>query len=516
MKTVWLHHCRHPSLPIVHVVIFVLFLSCATSSNASPFTSYQLEQLSSHGVDDVGPAIANATQSALQQAQEILSNYTSILHGIAIPCGIAVAFFGYFLLSPVLFLAAFITGGGASFIAVSTILSDFTPSTAGSSISTPTGAWISIGAMLLGGALFGFLAMKALPLGMFAVGASLGVIFTSTLRSTVIPKLFPKNPQTAFIITAVALGLLLGILALIFQKQMLIFSTAYAGAVATIFGIGHFTGHFPTASQLEKLPIGDFNNGWVLLYLGIAFLLGTCGMFFQFWLAKDKPMPEYAPYDRQRRFPSRNRRRQHRYEEAYWDETDGSDDYGEWDNNDSRRHEQRRQRPYRQSRSSNGKRAISQGAQTEDDVRVDGVQQIVQPVYVVAQPQQQHVPVMNGAVNGHEGIPIAASNSAPAVMKSWPTSEKKLQSKQIEDQQQQEDELVMMGSLEDDDDNDNPSKETGRRNRGRERKKNTSEMIENGNSGDSELIDGFVQSSPASLFDVPLDDNIKDLSSIKV
>lgn len=274
-------------------------------SERTPASTYR-------GIDNVGPAIYNATQEAIHRAQNILANYTSVLNGIAIPSGLAASFFGYFLLAPVLFLAAFITGGGACFVAVSAVLEE----------QTSTAAWISIAAMLLGGALCGFIAMRALSIGMFAVGASLGLIFASAFRTSLIAELFPKDPRTAFIVTAVVLGLVLGLLAVLFEKHMLIFSTAYAGACACIFGIGHFAGHFPTSRDLTNAQKGQL-DGWVLLYFGLTLLLGTMGLFFQLWLAHDRPMPEYAPYDRRRR----RRRNGRQYEQPPW--SDDDEDWGD-------------------------------------------------------------------------------------------------------------------------------------------------------------------------------------------
>lgn len=290
----------------------------AKKLNARPFQIAISEFLtvpSQRGIDNVGPALANATQTALDHGRAILSNYTSVLHGIAIPTGLSASFFGYFLLAPVLFLAAFITGGGACFVAVSTVIED----------ETPTEAWIAIGAMLLGGALFGFIAMRALPIGMFAVGASLGVVFASSIRTTVIVDLFPKDPRTAFIVTAVSLGLILGLLAVFFEKHMLIFSTAYAGAFACAFGVGHFAGHFPTAEDISEAEKGHV-NAWTVVYILAAIGVGTIGMLFQFWLARDRPMPEYAPYDRRRR-----RHRVRRVDPGEWsdDEWGGDDVYVE-------------------------------------------------------------------------------------------------------------------------------------------------------------------------------------------
>lgn len=262
------------------------------------------------GVDDVGPAFQNATQNALEKAKVILARYSTTVRILAIPTGLAVAFFGYFLLGPVLFLAGFVSGGAASFIAVNAALGD----------TTPVAAWVSIAAMLLGGAMLGFLALRALSVGMFAVGAALGVVLASAVKASLIAKAYPKDPELAFIIAAVACGLIFGLLSMCLQKQMLILSTAYAGSCAAVFGIGHFAGHFPTAEEISKVEAGKF-DGWVLFYILLTLGLGTAGTFFQFWLGRGKPMPTHAPHDRRRR-----RRRVRHYEPDEWsDDADWED-----------------------------------------------------------------------------------------------------------------------------------------------------------------------------------------------
>lgn len=262
------------------------------------------------GVDDVVPAFKNATETALTNAKSILKNYSSVLRGLAIPVGLTFTFFGYFLLAPVLFIAGFISGGTASFIAVNATLGS----------ANPTSVYVAIGAMLLGGAMLGFLALRALSFGMFAVGAAMGVILASAFRSTLIAKAYPKDPQLAFIVAAVACGLVLGLLALCLHKQMLILSTAYAGSCAAVFGIGHFAGHFPTSEQLAEVEAGKLTpDAWILFYILLTLGLGTAGMFFQFWMGRGKDMPTHAPHSRRRR----RRRQARRYEDDEWSE-------GEW------------------------------------------------------------------------------------------------------------------------------------------------------------------------------------------
>ncbi|KAI0566795.1 hypothetical protein FGB62_6g154 [Gracilaria domingensis] len=250
----------------------------------------QSQHASLQDVDNIAPAISNATASAIARANAILAHYSDALRIIAIPTGISISFFGYFLLAPVLFLAAFVSGGGLCFVAVSSVLHE----------NTPAAAWISIAAMLLGGAMLGFIALRALNFGMFAVGAALGVVLASCFKTTLIASAYPSDPELAFIITASVSGLVFGLLALCLQKQMLIFSTAYAGSAAATFGVGHFAGHFPTSTDLANAEEGHI-NAWLVLYVLLALVIGTAGMMFQFWLSQNKPMPEYAPRDRRRR-----------------------------------------------------------------------------------------------------------------------------------------------------------------------------------------------------------------------
>lgn len=287
----------------------ILLLTILTLTQATPAFPLQ-PTLTLRNVDNVGPALSNATQEAITRGKAILAKYTDIVNIVAIPTGVAVAFFGYFLLAPVLFLASFISGGGACFVAVNELLGS----------TTPAAAWISIAAMLLGGALLGFFALRALNLGMFLVGAALGVVLASALKTTLIAQIYPQDPRLAFIVAAVTFGLIFGLLALFLQKQMLIFSTAYAGACACVFGIGHFAGHFPTTDDLTEIETGKFTP-WILMYIGLAALIGTVGMFFQFWLARGKDMPEHAPHDRRRQ-----RRRSRPVDYGGWTDDDWTDD----------------------------------------------------------------------------------------------------------------------------------------------------------------------------------------------
>jgi Domain of unknown function (DUF4203) len=198
--------------------------------------------------------------------------------------GAVATFFGYLILGPILFTAGFLTGGGLCFVAVRAGLDE-----------SDTAAWVSIIAMMVGGGLIGFLAVKMLLVGTFALGAALGIAASAALKAVLWGRLFPESPHAGFVAGCIVLGTVCGLLALAVRKQMLILSTAYAGSFCFFFGIGHFAGHFPTVDDLGKVESGRFSP-WAVTYLALTALLGTIGMLVQLQLASEKPA-SYAAAD---------------------------------------------------------------------------------------------------------------------------------------------------------------------------------------------------------------------------
>jgi hypothetical protein len=205
--------------------------------------------------------------------------------------GASSTFFGYFLLGPVLFTAAFLVGGGACFVAVRAGLTD---------AASTTSAWVAVLAMLLGGGASGFLSLKVLSVGMFAVGATLGFAAAEALKPLVWARFLPSYSNSTFIAVCVVFALVCGLVALALRKQMLILSTAYAGAFALCFSVGHFAGHFPSLEDLDSAEHGTFHDTWTVVYLAATMFFGTAGFVVQLNLARDKPMPTHAPLSRYR------------------------------------------------------------------------------------------------------------------------------------------------------------------------------------------------------------------------
>mmetsp|Transcript_12001 Transcript_12001/g.50138 ORF Transcript_12001/g.50138 Transcript_12001/m.50138 type:complete len:164 (-) Transcript_12001:1542-2033(-) len=83
----------------------------------------------------------------------------------------------------------------------------------------------------------------------------------------------------------VVLGIITGIITLCMQKQMVIIATSFGGSFATVYGIGHFAGHFPDLHGLSK---EDISNTYMWLYFGSFLLLGAVGCLIQFTITGKK------------------------------------------------------------------------------------------------------------------------------------------------------------------------------------------------------------------------------------
>ncbi len=228
-------------------------------------------------VNDVAPAVQNATELALARAHTFVTHYANVLRIITIPAGMVVTFFGYFLLNPVLFGAGMLTGGGATFVALRALLGH----------ASPSALWLAVVGSLLCGFVLGLLAVKLISVGMFAVGALLGVVIASALKPSVLGRVYPANHDVGFYLGAVVLGVVLGLVAMRFKKPMVILATAYAGAFGFFFGIGYFAGHFPTSATIDAAQQGHF-GAWFVAYTVLTSIVGTAGAIMQFKLAKSK------------------------------------------------------------------------------------------------------------------------------------------------------------------------------------------------------------------------------------
>ena len=187
-------------------------------------------------------------------------------------------FLGYKLFRVSLFLAGFLAAG----------LGVFYP--AWQNISDANGIWYALALGGMAGLLVGGVGAWQPRIGVFLVGAALGVVIAFALNAAVLYKLSLGNPLIPLIVAAIVLGLGLGGLATIMMRTVVIVSTSVVGAYAAIRGVGHYAGNFPDEFELAK-QIEEGNGSLspvVYGYLAGIAVLAAIGVGVQFFVTARK------------------------------------------------------------------------------------------------------------------------------------------------------------------------------------------------------------------------------------
>jgi hypothetical protein len=120
--------------------------------------------------------------------------------------------------------------------------------------------------------------------GVFLIGAALGVTIALVLNVTLLYKFVPSNPQLPLEVGGVLLGLGLGMLALRFMRPTVIVATSFIGAYAVIRGIGHFAGGYPSNEFDigEEVASGQLVFSWTIyVYFAAWVVLAFVGVAVQ-------------------------------------------------------------------------------------------------------------------------------------------------------------------------------------------------------------------------------------------
>ena len=149
---------------------------------------------------------------------------------------------------------------------------------------TPDGEMgAGIAAGLLVGALSAFLCWRFFRVGVFLIGALLGVLIALILNLAVFVHMVPAaQANMPFIAGGVILGGAMGALALRFMRPTVILSTAAVGAYAAIRAVGLFVGNYPDEFNLaSQLVAGKTLSIQVYGYLAGVGLLTVIGVIVQ-------------------------------------------------------------------------------------------------------------------------------------------------------------------------------------------------------------------------------------------
>ncbi len=186
--------------------------------------------------------------------------------GVGILIGMVQCLWGYRLFKFVLGLTGFLVGG------VLAATAGYTAS--GSEIV----AW---GSGLVGGVLGAMLMVWLYFVGVFVIGALLGILVAAALLAVA-----GSVPEP--VVLAIS-GLVGGVAALVFQRFMIVVSTAFVGAWNVVFGIGYFV-----TGSLEPTSLEGFlraAGSHPLLLVGWL-ALGTVGVIVQYRsIPAKKPPP---------------------------------------------------------------------------------------------------------------------------------------------------------------------------------------------------------------------------------
>lgn len=210
-------------------------------------------------------------------AQAIYNRIADALNVGAIIAGVVLALFGTRYKRSTFFTMGFVAVGTFTFLAIDTMVDQ----------NAPAHAWAPATGFFVAGLAGGLLCALLMNVGVFAVGASLGVVLAMVFQTALLHRV-QTNPQNLLLYIAMAVfGLLLGGLALKLRRPILIVATSYVGAFLATYGVGHFAGGLPSPFDLAGAIDSTASAGaasvptvwWI--YLGAIVLFGTAAAFVQ-------------------------------------------------------------------------------------------------------------------------------------------------------------------------------------------------------------------------------------------
>lgn len=188
---------------------------------------------------------------------DVPQDAVNVIIGLSILVGAIQCFFGYRIFKVILGLTGFLVGGVLA-------------AAIGYAISQEE--VVALLAGLVGGFIGAALMVTLYFIGIFVIGALLGGVL-----GTVLFTVAGNDPEPVVLLI---LGVIAGVLALIFQKFMIIVSTGFGGAWHVVSGIAHFTMGTIDLTTIERF----FSSGGSHLYATVLcwLALGIVGVMVQY------------------------------------------------------------------------------------------------------------------------------------------------------------------------------------------------------------------------------------------
>ena len=187
------------------------------------------------------------------------NNILNTMSGLTFFLGIVECFFGYKMLKIILGVTGFIVGG----LLCAELVYD---NMGGHTV-------IALIAGLVGGAIGSSLMIGLFVVGLFILGAALGLLVGGAISASIYGSPHP--------IIMVSLALVGGIATIIMSKSMIIISTSFTGAYLIVFSVGKFLGMPNTIFRFWQFNGLRESGGQSLVMLMFCILVGVAGIFVQ-------------------------------------------------------------------------------------------------------------------------------------------------------------------------------------------------------------------------------------------
>ena len=181
---------------------------------------------------------------------------------------------GYRLLKVNLFLIGFLIGGGFAYFAVLAFLVD---------VDATWKIYLALGVTIVVGAIVGFITIAIYYIGMFLAGASVGFLITWFLLSVIDIQYLQTHIWIPFLV-AIGVGIVCGIVTLIFQKWPVIIGTSVIGAFLISWSIDYYLElglmiYFLLLFAENRSNLNPCWYSWTII--GFFVLIGIAGLILQ-------------------------------------------------------------------------------------------------------------------------------------------------------------------------------------------------------------------------------------------
>lgn len=242
----------------------------------------------------IGTCASNETDTdtpkALFESVHDITIGRSVLAGLGIVLGSLIMVFGYRYFRSTMVVCAFLIGG----VFVSGVIEAAWSNRNSITLAT----WISF---FIGGLLCGALVLCLYKIGVFLVGAFAGVQLAAVLNSSFGYKISASNPTLVFIVLAIVLGIVGGIITCWAERIILILFTSFVGSQLLVWGIGYFAGNYPNPTDLKSMGRKTVDGQWTYdiphawwAYVAAMIVLFLLGAYIQFRKTSSDGVPHHT------------------------------------------------------------------------------------------------------------------------------------------------------------------------------------------------------------------------------